>query len=152
MQRWSRELPENMDSNEMDKKQQWHAWYFVAAIFGVLLIAQLWAFGQNVAAIPYSQFIDDLNGNKIAEVRVSGDYIEGEWKEAQTNGAKSFVTTRVPPQLADVLEKSHVKFSGQVQNTFLSTLLSWIIPTLLFFGIWMFWFRGVAQNQGGSAG
>ena len=73
-------------------------------------------------------------------------------EEAQTNGAKSFVTTRVPPQLADVLEKSHVKFSGQVQNTFLSTLLSWIIPTLLFFGIWMFWFRGVAQNQGGFGG
>ena len=114
--------------------------------------AQLWALGQNVAAIPYSQFIDDLNGNKIAEVRVSGDYIEGEWKEAQTNGPESFVTTRVPPQLADVLEKSHVKFSGQVQNTFLSTLLSWIIPTLLFFGIWMFWFRGVAQNQGGFGG
>jgi len=152
MQRWSRELPENMDSNEMDKKQQWHAWYFVAAIFGVPLIAQLWALCQNVAAIPYSQFIDDLNGNKIAEVRVSGDYIEGEWKEAQTNGAKSFVTTRVPPQLADVLEKRHVKFSGQVQNTFLSTLLSWIIPTVLFFGIWMFWFRGVAQNQGGFGG
>ncbi len=70
--------------------QRWsHAWYFVAAIFGVLMIAQLWALGQNVAAIPYSQFIDDLNGNKIAEVRVSGDYIEGEWKKRRPTAPRA---------------------------------------------------------------
>ena len=57
----------------MDKKQQWHAWYFFVAALGVLFFAQVWALSQNVAVIPYSQFLDDLNGGKIAEVRVSGD-------------------------------------------------------------------------------
>jgi cell division protease FtsH len=136
----------------MDKPQQWHAWYVVAAIMGVTLLAQLWSFSQNVITIPYSEFLDDLKTGKIADVRVSGDYVEGDWKEAQKNGAKSFVTTRVAPELAAELEKNHVKFSGQVQNTFFSTLLSWIIPTLLFFGIWYFWFRRVAQGQGGIGG
>ena len=136
----------------MDKQQKWHAWYFVAAFLGVTILAQLWSFSQNVVTIPYSQFLDDLKGGKIAEVRVSGDYIEGDWKEAQKNGAKRFVTTRVPPQLADELEQNHVRFSGQVQNTFFSTLLSWIVPTLMFFGIWYFWFRRVAQSQGGIGG
>ena len=136
----------------MDKQQKWHAWYFVAAFLGVTLLAQLWSFSQNVVTIPYSQFLDDLKGGKIAEVRVSGDYIEGDWKEPQKNGAKRFVTTRVPPQLADELEQNHVRFSGQVQNTFVSTLLSWIVPTLMFFGIWYFWFRRVAQSQGGIGG
>ena len=70
----------------------------------------------------------------------------------QKNGAKSFITTRVAPDLAAELERNHVRFSGQVQNTFLSTLLSWVIPTLLFFGLWVFWFRRVAQNQGGVGG
>ena len=96
----------------MDKQQKWHAWYFVAAFLGVTFLAQLWSFSQNVVTIPYSQFLDDLKGGKIAEVRVSGDYIEGDWKEAQKNGAKSFVTTRVAPQLADELEQNHVRFSG----------------------------------------
>ncbi len=136
----------------MDKRQQWHAWYVVAAIIGVTFIAQLWSFSQNVASIPYSQFLDDLNSGKIAEVRVSGDTIEGDWKQPQKNGVKSFVTTRVAPQLAQELERNHVRFSGEVQNTFLSNLLSWVIPTLLFFGIWMFWFRRFAQNQGGLGG
>jgi cell division protease FtsH len=132
----------------MDKKQQWHTWYVVAAVLGVLLFVRVWSLSQNLATIPYSQFIDDLKGGKIAEVRVSGDYIEGDWKEAQKNGAKRFVTTQVAPQLVDLLERNHVPFSGQVQNTLLSALLSWILPTLLFFGIWAFWFRGLAQGQG----
>ena len=136
----------------MDKQQQWHAWYVFAAVMGVILIAQLWSYSQSVETIPYSQFLNDLNGGKIAEVRVSGDYIEGDWKEPQKNGFKSFVTTRVAPQLAAELEKNHVRFSGQVQNTFLSALLSWVIPILLFFGLWVFWFRRVAQSQGGMGG
>lgn len=35
---------------------------------------------------------------KIAEVRVSGDYVEGVLKQAQKNGTKIFVTTRVAPE------------------------------------------------------
>ena len=136
----------------MDKQQQWHAWYVFVAIMGVILFAQMWALGQNVAVIPYSQFLDDLSGGKIAEVRVSGDYIEGDWKEAQKNGAKSFQTTRVAPRLAAELQSHHVKFSGQVQNTVLATLLSWIVPTALFFALWVFWFRRLAQGQGGLGG
>jgi len=136
----------------MNKQQQWHAWYVVIAVMGVILIAQFWSAAQNMVTIPYSQFLDDLNGGKIAEVRISGDYIEGDWKEAQKNGLKSFVTTVVAPQLAAELERNHVKFSGEVQNTFLSQLLSWVIPTLLFFGIWVFFFRRFAQGQGGMGG
>ncbi len=136
----------------MDKQQRWHAWYAFIAIMGVILFAQMWALSRNVAVIPYSEFLDDLSAGKIAQVRVSGDYIEGDWKEAQKSGAKSFQTTRVAPQLAADLQRNHVKFSGQVQNTFLSELLSWIIPTAIFFGLWMFWFRRLAQGQGGMGG
>jgi hypothetical protein len=54
----------------MDKRQQWHAWYIVVAILGITFLAQLWSASQNVAVIPYSQSLDDLNANKIAEVRM----------------------------------------------------------------------------------
>ena len=136
----------------MDKRQQWHAWYVAVAVIAVILIAQLWAYSRSVTVIPYSQFLGDLNSGKIAEVRVSGEYIEGDWKEAQANGVKNFVTTRVSPDLAAELEKNNVRFSGQVQNAFLSTLLSWVLPTLVFFGLWALWFRRLANSQGGAGG
>ncbi|MBV9286786.1 MAG: ATP-dependent metallopeptidase FtsH/Yme1/Tma family protein, partial [Hyphomicrobiales bacterium] len=131
----------------VSKKHQWHAWYFVVALIGIVILQQLWAFNQEVAVIPYSQFLSDLKADKIAEVRVSGSTIQGEWK-APENGKRTFVTTIVSQDLAGELERHGVKFSGEVQSGFLAALLSWVAPTLLFFGIWMFWFRRVADRQG----
>ncbi len=76
----------------------------------------------------------------------------GSGRSAQKDGVKRFVTTRVAPELAAELEKNHVKFSGQAENTLFATLLSYILPTLLFFGIWYFWFRNFAQGQAGAGG
>src|SRR5579864_2591640 len=75
----------------MDKKQQWHAWYFVAAVIGVIFLQQMWAWNQKTDIIPYSQFLDDLNAGNIAEVRIAGDYIEGERKKPAKDGNRAFV-------------------------------------------------------------
>jgi cell division protease FtsH len=131
----------------MNKKNLWHVWYFLAAIFGIIVLQQLFSYNQQVQVVPYSQFLNDLKGGKVAQVKVSGDYIEGSYKQP-VNGKKNFVTTRVPPDLAQQLQSYNVEFSAQPQNTLLSTLLSWVVPTLLFFAIWVFWFRRVASKQG----
>jgi cell division protease FtsH len=131
----------------MNKKNLWHVWYFLAAIFGIIVLQQLFSYNEQVQVVPYSQFLNDLKGGKVAQVKVAGDTIEGNYKQP-VDGKKSFVTTRVPPDLAQQLQNYGVQFSGQPQNTFLSTLLSWIVPTLLFFGIWVFWFRRMASKQG----
>jgi cell division protease FtsH len=137
----------------MNKEQRWHLWYIFIAVMGVILFAQLWAAGQEkIVTIPYSEFLTDLNSGKIAEVRVSGERIQGEWKEAQKNGVKEFETTRVAPQLADELERNHVKFTGEIPNTFLADLLSWILPMLFFVGIYYFIFRRFMAGQGGAGG
>lgn len=136
----------------MDKKVQFHAWYFAAAMIGVLLLQQFWAQSQKMAVIPYSEFLDDLKGGKVEEVRVSGSYIEGQWKKPASDKKRYFTTTIVPSDLADNLERYHVRFSGEVQSTFFTTLLSWVLPTLLFFGLWVLWFRRIARNQGLGGG
>jgi len=135
----------------MDKRTQFHIWYVIAAIFGVLLLQQLWSQSQQVSIIPYSEFLDDLKAGKVTEVRVSGDYIEGQYKEPQ-NGKSQFVTTRVPADIVNELQQYNVKFSGQVESNFLSTILSWTLPTLLFFGVWFFVFRRFANQQGLGGG
>jgi cell division protease FtsH len=133
----------------MDKRIQFHVWYVIAAIIGVVVLQQLWVLNHQIDVLPYSEYLDDLKAGKIAEVRVSGDYIEGDFKEAQ-DGKKEFVTTRVPPDIADQLQHFGVKFAGSVQSTFLTDLLSWILPTLLFFGVWWFVIRRFAGQAGGG--
>ena len=132
----------------MDKRVQFHVWYVIAAVIGVILLQQLWAQTTQVEILSYSAFLNDLKAGKIAEVRVSGNYMEGDFK-APENGKRQFVTNRVPPEIADELQKYGVTFSGVVQSNFLTDLLSWVLPTALFFGVWWFVIRRMA-GQGGA--
>jgi cell division protease FtsH len=136
----------------MDKKAQYHAWYFIAAMFAVLLIQQLWSQSQKIDVIPYSEFQQELQAGHVAEVRVSDKYIQGTLNQPDANGKTLFVTTRVPTDIAADLDKYHVKFAGEVPSTFLSDLLSWVLPTALFFGVWFFVFRRFAEKQGFGGG
>jgi cell division protease FtsH len=42
-----------------------------------------------------------------------------------------------------------VAFKGEVESTFLRSLMSWIIPLFLFFGIWYFMMKRMAGQQPG---
>ena len=109
------------------KETQYHAWYWVAAIVAMMVIQAVFAAYTQVQTIPYSEFQDDLKAGKIAEVRVSGNYIQGKFKEPDKSGYSDFITTRVDATTADELSKYNVKFAGSIESTFLRDLLSWEI-------------------------
>lgn len=91
--------------------------------------------------IPYSRFEQLLDENKIDKVWIEQNSIEGTLNAKQKDGLKRFATTRVSPDLAAKLDEHHVTYSGEVPSTLLSDILSWVLPTLLFFGLWMFVIR-----------
>src|SRR5262249_24894865 len=66
------------------------------------------------------------------------------------NGKTRFVTTRIDPQFADELQKYGVTYTGQVESTFVRDLLSWIVPVLLFLGVWTYLSRRMSQGLGGG--
>jgi len=131
----------------MNKQHQWNIWYFVGAFFLLMLFQSVWTTWRTVELIPYSQFLTLLSEGKIVEATVHQEQITGRLKEP-INGRELFVTNRVEPALAEQLGKSGTSFTGTVQNTFLSTLLSWVMPVLVFGGIWYFVFRRFAEKQG----
>ncbi len=131
-----------------DEETQYHTWYWVAAIVAMMVIQALFAAYTQVQTIPYSEFQDNLKAGKIAEVRVSGNYIQGKFKEPDKTGYSDFITTRVDAVTAEELSKYNVKFAGAIESTLLRDLLSWVIPIALFFGVWMFMYRRFASQQG----
>lgn len=131
----------------MNKQHQWNIAYFIAALLLLLLFQNLWTTYKTVEPIPYSEFLKLLDEGQIVEVTVHQEQITGRLKEP-INGRQLFVTNRVDPQLAQQLASRGVTVTGTVDDTFLSTLLSWLIPMLIFFGIWMFAFRHIAERQG----
>src|SRR5215471_1333604 len=135
----------------MEKKQQIHFWYVIAAVLLMLFIQSLYLQSTKLTPIPYSRFETLLDQNKINEVAITQNRIQGTLKEPDADGLKDFVTTRVqPPELAQNLDKHGVTYSGVVENHWLRDLLSWILPAIFFVGIWMFAIR--RMGQGGLGG
>ena len=131
----------------MDKQRQWNLWYFLAAFLILVLFQNWWTASRTIEAIPYSQFLALLDEGRVVDLTVRSDQIVGRFKDP-VDGKTHFVTNRVDPALAAELKAKGATFAGAVQETFFTTLLSWIVPVLVFFGLWMLVFRRIAEKQG----
>ncbi len=131
----------------MNKQHQWNSWYLFVAVLLIMLFQNWWATTRNVEVIPYSEFLNMLGDGRIVELTVEQERISGRFKDA-IDGKQYFVTNRVEPALAEQIKDSGAIFTGTVQNTFLSNLVSWLLPLLVFLAIWMFVFRRFAEKQG----
>jgi cell division protease FtsH len=138
--------------------------YVIAAVVALMLIQSLW-FEPRAEHLSYSEFKTLLRKGKVSDVVVDSHSITGalardglegllpndriEALKGQGPGTSRFVTARVDdPVLVAELEAAKVKFAGRVEHTWLSTLLSWLLPTLLFLGVWMFVMRRMGGMQG----
>jgi len=136
----------------VDRSTHINAWYVIGAVLGVILLQSWLRTAQQVELLPYSEFLELLNTNQIKEVVVTESYIRGELRSPTTDGRVAFRTTRVEPGLADDLRHHGVKVTGASENTFVQDVLSWVLPALLFFGVWLYVIRRIAERQGMGGG
>ena len=126
-------------------------WLLIAALIGATMLS-LFAPTEGVDSIPYSQFEKLLSDGKVARVTVSGDAIRGQVKEALPSGNTAFTTQRVPVDLAASLSQRGVEFSGAQGESTFARVLSWILPPLLFVGVWVMASRFMSGGMGGGLG
>jgi cell division protease FtsH len=131
-----------------ERKHQFATWYIFAAFLGVMLVQFLWLRFTQVDTIPYSQFEQLLDESKIEAVLVGQETVQGILKVPFPDGRKRFDTVRVEPGLADKLRAHGVVITGAPSSTFLSTILSWALPVFIFYLIWTYGFRRMAERQG----
>jgi len=133
----------------MDRKTKINIWYIVVALAGFMLVQSFYQQSKQYTTIPYSRFQTLLDQDKIDQVWIAQNTIEGTLKQPEKDGLKQFVTTRVAPDLASELNKHHVTYTGEIPSTWLTDLLSWVLPAVIFFGLWMFVIRRFGQGAGG---
>lgn len=131
----------------MEKKTEFNIWYWIFAFFAVLFIQGLIESYQSVAPISYSQFEDYLADGSIKSVAVGADTITGSFT-MPVDGKSQFVTTIVDPAIMDRIDAADVEITGVPENTWIGAVLSWTVPALVFFALWMFFFRKIADRQG----
>ena len=133
----------------MDKTTKINIWYIIAAFFAFSLLQGFYQASKQYTVIPYSRFQTLLDDNRIDKVWVAQNDIQGVLTAPEKDGLKQFTTTRVNPDLASELDKHHVTYFGEAPSTLIPDLLSWVIPPLLFVGLWMFFIRRMGQQGGG---
>jgi len=122
-------------------------WMVAGVLLGLSLLNQ---FGSGPPPIAYSQFEQYLAQDKIARLTVAGDTIRGVFKKPEADGTTGFTTLRVPPDIAVELSKHGVEFSGAASGSPLGTLLGWVLPPLLFVGVWLVASRYMMGGRGGG--
>jgi cell division protease FtsH len=136
----------------MTQNTRFNVGYAIAAIFLVFMIQYAVSVANQIAPIPYSDFQRLLREGKVDAVGVSDRFIQGSLKQPLPGGQKQFVTTRVDQEFAGELDKYGVRYTGQIESTFLRDLLSWVMPVFLFVGIWWYLGRRFAESQGFGGG
>ncbi len=129
----------------MDPKQrQFSIWYMFIALWVLILVQTFLPTLFNPSEIPYSDFKSAVEAGKVTEVTVSPQVIHGKMKED-----KVFHTIRIEdPDLLRNLAQHQVKVTGMIESTLFRDVLSWIVPIVLFFGVWWFLLRRMGQSQG----
>ncbi len=150
----------------MEKKQrQFSLMYFVAAFFLVLAVHDLLT-ARGTETLSYSEFKVLVKAGKVEDLILGTRVISGQLKREGLEGLLSkekaeaiqrlpagenrFATIRVDdPTLIQELETLKVRFAGEVESTWFATLLSWVLPALVFVGVWMFLMKRVGGPASG---
>ncbi|XZG69811.1 ATP-dependent zinc metalloprotease FtsH [Chitinibacteraceae bacterium HSL-7] len=102
--------------------------------------------------LPYSQFMEEVEANRVTEVLIEGDLLRGYTIRGQRSDGQKFTTTApFDFRMVDTLIKHNVKFASkpqEEQSMLMSIFISWF-PMILLIGVWVFFMR---QMQGGGKG
>ena len=74
--------------------------------------------------------------------------LEAYLKTPTAQGKRVLSANRVEPDVAERLSRFKVPFSREYSSGWPQQVLSWVVPALMFFGIWYFVIRGIAEKQG----
>ena len=136
----------------MDKKFRFSIWYFIFAFWLLIIVQEVYFASKHLDEVPYSQFKSWLMENKVAEVAITETQINGKLKpEKDGDEPHWFETIRVDdPDLVRLLEEKKVEYAGVIVSTLWKDVASWVIPILIFAGIWFWILRRVTQSAGGG--
>lgn len=122
-------------------------------LFSNLFFPQL--FGNPIPQVPYSLFIDQVDDGEVARASVGQNEIIYEVKAPEGEEATIFRTTPVLDlELPKRLEAKGVEFAATPppKNNWLGSILSWVIPPLIFVAIWQFFISRSGGGVGGAQG
>ncbi|HSH79731.1 MAG TPA: ATP-dependent zinc metalloprotease FtsH [Herpetosiphonaceae bacterium] len=120
---------------------EWRRTIRFSLIYFAISLVALFAFewfllGGGPREAPYSQFIQALEQRQVARAQIGDRTVLWIMHDQQ----QPFVSTRIPgvddSALLAQLRSSGAEFAGRFETNWWGTVLSWLLPILLIFGLW----------------
>jgi cell division protease FtsH len=141
----------NMPNNKKFNGNKWkYTIYYALAVIVIIFVLNDYISGMKSQHIQYSDFMNYVNQNKVAEVQISRDKLMIIPK--QDNNGKILYTERInDPDLVEKLDKAKVKYGGiQQENSAVKNFFTvWVIPIIILGLMWRL-FLGVFGKKMGS--
>ena len=140
--------------------------YIILMMWAVLFVGQYVFLNQQQETISYSQFKILVKSGRVADLTVGDKTIAGsikvegieeifspeKLKELREKAKRPlpFVVVRVEDvRMTEELEQAGISFKGETTNDWIPSLLSWVVPVILFFVLWNFLSKGLSGVGGG---
>jgi cell division protease FtsH len=139
--------------------------YLLAALI-LLMLFQHFNPGSAPAELTYSEFKTLLRTGWLTEVTIDPDALRGDVRQGDlhdvlpaerihaldwdVDSERAFIAIRIEdPGLLAELDAAALPYRARKENVWLQALLSWIVPAVIFVGLWAFLFRRVGAAGGG---
>ncbi len=123
-------------------------WYVLGFLM-LMALAQAWFLAPAGRQISYSEFKTAIRGGQVAEVVVGEQAIRGTYN-GDVNGSRNFNTARIEdPKLIEELDAAGVKYTGEFVSRWLPEVIGWVLPLLILFALWSFFFKRMSGAEGG---
>ena len=117
----------------------------VVSLVNVFLTPDANKSGQGAEVLPYSQFLNEVNLGNVAKVKIDHEQLKGTLKSG-----KEFTTYILDPGTlpSEIAQKGvEVEVVPPPKNSWLTALLTSLLPTLLLIGVWIYF---IYNMQGGG--
>ncbi len=137
--RWGSRIPfldlKSQQKDAKDKKTRNFTFLYFIIAFVAIIVINSYLSSSEVKTIPYSEFKQELNKGRVADVTVGQDSVQGTLLE--DGKSVKFTTARVDdPDLVKDLQKNDVKYTGQYENKVLRGIISWVLPFVIIIVVW----------------
>lgn len=109
-------------------------------------------FGSPIPRVPYSLFIEQVEDGNVTKASLGQEEIRYQTKGTEAQPAQILSTTPIfDLELPKRLEAKGVEFAAApaARNTWLSSIISWVLPPVIFVLVWQFF---LSRGGGGPAG
>jgi cell division protease FtsH len=123
----------------------------LAGLFFLANLALPYFLGPRIPRVPYSIFINQVEDSEVARVSVGQNEIRYQLKGENNQPGQVFSTTPIfDLELPKRLEDKAVEFAAvpPPKNSWVTSLLGWVVPPLIFVAIWQFFLGRGGGPQG----